>query len=249
MAPPNDPNSKAPDGQDPPDSGEVTPHPRFDEQLEGDAFEVMRKYQVVTMPPNARLKLMQIALPTAPPELLQDTVPPNGNLVSPAPASTVDTVTDAPVVDASRSNRTLIIPRVRRQQRFRKLVVAALVATVAVIALGAFLWPREEAPLPSDAESAAPVVASPNDVAEVTPTPTVAPSIASTPAPTTSASASKAAFSGTSPGPAKPGSHKSTPLPGAKATSAASKPQPEAPAPSPPTPSTARGKQPWIDGL
>ncbi|HKY38437.1 MAG TPA: hypothetical protein VJN18_20985 [Polyangiaceae bacterium] len=137
MASPTDPKN-APEREAPPDSGDPTPHPRYDEQLEGDAFEVMRKYQVVTLPPNARLELMKMKLPEAPPELLQDTVPPNGNVKGPSVAEPSDdgTTTDAPVVDHSRSNDTLIIPRVKRQQRLRNVVIAALCAGVALLLIG-----------------------------------------------------------------------------------------------------------------
>jgi hypothetical protein len=110
MTRPNDPNSSDLEGE-PPDSSDLTPTPRYDEQLGGDAFEVMRKYQVVTLPPNARLKLMQIKLPEAPPELLEDTLPPNGSVTAPL----------APVMDRS-------VPRLQRKQRLRTIVI--VVATV-----------------------------------------------------------------------------------------------------------------------
>jgi hypothetical protein len=140
MAPPNDPKPKASEREAAPDSGDLTPHPRFDENIEGDPFEVMRKYQVVTMPPNARLKMMQMKLPEAPPELLQDTVPPNGGVLAPpARGRHEKATTEAPVVDRSRYANTVLVTRVQRKQRLRTIVVATVGGGLALLLLGLLL--------------------------------------------------------------------------------------------------------------
>jgi hypothetical protein len=125
MARPNDPNSRDLEREQT-DAGDLTPTPRYDEQLGGDAFEVMRKYQVVALPPNERLKLMQIKLPAAPPELLEDTLPPNGSVTAPLALSALDETTEAPILDSS-------VPRSQRKQTLR--TIALVVATVGLVLL------------------------------------------------------------------------------------------------------------------
>jgi hypothetical protein len=97
----------------------------------------------------ARLELMKMKLPEAPAELLQDTLPPNGAMSAP-PASAIgdatedSLTTEAPVVDSSRLHQTVIIPRVRRQQRLRSVVIAAVCAGVALLAIGFVVTRRGE---------------------------------------------------------------------------------------------------------
>jgi len=145
MASPPDtkPQSSA-DRVEPHDS-DAPPKPRYDEKIEGDSFEVLRRYQEVTLPPNARLKLMSAPVPVVPPEELQDTVPPNARVAAPSaayaqpPARKSESARSEAPVDTSRNQDTLVLPRVRRKQRFRTVVIGAVVVAVLFAAVGFLL--------------------------------------------------------------------------------------------------------------
>src|SRR6187431_2932530 len=105
MASPSDSKPQSPvDGAEPDDSS-APPKARYDEKIEGDSFDVLRRYQDVTLPPNARLKLMSAPIPVVPPEELQDTVPPHARVTAPSTPSaaraasrSASTASEAPVV-------------------------------------------------------------------------------------------------------------------------------------------------------
>jgi hypothetical protein len=145
MALPDDPSAKAPKIEQS-ESEDLTPHPRYDEQLEGDAFEVMRKYQVVTLPPNARLKLMQIKLPEAPRELLEDTLPPNGSVSAPQPPE----LDDAHRVDNSGAAKSAAREPREQKQHGRTVVILALGGGVALLLLILALAMAGRAPSATD---------------------------------------------------------------------------------------------------
>jgi hypothetical protein len=146
-----------------PDAAEPA-RPRFEERIEGDPFEVLGKYEEVTLPPHARLKWLSAELPSAPPELLQDTLPPNGGAKAPemlteaAPDATDDWFSP-PVTrnseDASNAANlpepleqqdTVLVPRVRRRRRLRDVVVLAIGAAATLTAVALLLsWPRPQA--------------------------------------------------------------------------------------------------------
>ncbi len=237
-------NQTAPRAPSMSDTGEHTPHPRYDEQLEGDAFEVMRKYQVVTMPPNARLELMRMKLPEAPTELLQDTLPPNAKVPSPPPptpaAQTYDDA-EADFFDDARLQETTLVPRVARKRRANGSLVALVLGFLLALSVGASLWLARP---PTPASTIAPVERA------ATPTPAVETLSTKSQPPEESPAAGSSAPTAL---PAKPASAVKAP-PAPKATTEAKRPQPPTPQterPQPPAPTTppARGKQPWIDGL
>ncbi len=130
---------------------EDAPRPRFEDRVE---FEDLGKYEEITLPPQQRVKWMSAKLPSASPELLQDTVPPNGGVKAPpkpvpeakaeptsAAAALTATINHepkpaAPSFDLLRNQETLLIPRVRRKRRLRGIVLAALGGAVALTAAG-----------------------------------------------------------------------------------------------------------------
>jgi hypothetical protein len=241
------PNQTAQRAPSAPDTGEPTPPPRYDQPLEGDAFEVMRKYQVVTMPPNARLELMQMKLPEAPTELLQDTLPPNGTVAAPtARASEAGASDDAEAefFDDSRLQETMLVPRVARRRRTHGVLVALVLGSLLALSVGASVWLSRT---PSPAAVTAPVERAAPPTAPTVQIPT-----------TESRPPAKRAADGSSGTPAlpapTPSAVKAPPASAPKATTEVKRPQPPTPQaerPQSPAPTTppARGKQPWIDGL
>jgi hypothetical protein len=114
--------------------------PGFSEDLGDDGIEQLRRYQVMTIPPNARAELMAAKLPEATPELLQDTVPPNRNASGPdvvapkdVPAPAVKSRSRLGDAELARHERTVLIPRVRqRKQRTAALIAAGAAALLAI---------------------------------------------------------------------------------------------------------------------
>jgi hypothetical protein len=202
---------------------------------------------------------MKMKLPEAPPELLQDTVPPNGSVKPPpAEATPEDAVTtDAPVVEGSRSNDTLIIPRVQRQKRLRSVVIGVVCVGVALLAIGFVVARGGQAGDPAESEQGDVQVLPVNAAAEgerSVPVPAAGPVAAppkDEPAPAAAAPV-KSADKQLTRAPAETG-RKPTAAdvrPGAASPPAAPEaPKPATQSPKPSPASSARGKQPWIDGL
>jgi hypothetical protein len=106
------------------------PKKSFTEQLGDDAFEHLRRYQVITMPPGERAELMAAQLPLEPPELLEDTVPPNQSFAAPRVLSS-----SAPTVAEDERARDALIARKIRLRRLQTLVLGVVAATALLVVL------------------------------------------------------------------------------------------------------------------
>jgi hypothetical protein len=106
------------------------PKKSFTEQLGDDAFEHLRRYQVITMPPGERAELMAAQLPLEPPELLEDTVPPNQSFAAPRVLSS-----SAPTVVEDERPRDVLSARKIRQRRLQTLVLGVVAATALLVVL------------------------------------------------------------------------------------------------------------------
>jgi hypothetical protein len=187
-------------------SSEPTEVPKksFTEQLGDDAFEHLRRYQVITMPPGARAELMAAQLPLEPPELLEDTVPPHQSLAAPrVPSSSAPT--------AVEHERAEDVPTARkiRQRRLQALVIAVVVATasLAVLALaGRRATEQGEDPGVSESNGSPLPVAPSTVVATPTPAARASSSVPPSPAlgPLNAAPAPPSAASTTAPRPIAP---------------------------------------------
>ena len=254
MASPSDTKPQTPAHRAASHDSDGPPKPRYDEKIEGDSFDVLRRYQEVTLPPNARLKLLSAPVPVVPPEELQDTLPPNGNIASPARSDARDPLpspgsNETPSVDVSRSRDTLFLPRVRRQQRLRAFVIGAVVVAVLLAVVGFLVQqPSQHDTTETKSSEAAPNGAgAPPPVAPLTPTQSAPASPAISPAPTPpsdpDAQASAPSASPASPTPADP--QPPTKRPGEKLT-----PAPSANTPKPvSTPGTTTDRGSAFDGL
>lgn len=154
--------------------------PRFEERIEGDPFEVLNKYEEVTLPPHQRLKWMSAPLPSAPQEVLQDTVPPNGGVKAPpkpqaeakpeaAPPVEIERkpVAVAPSLEPLSEQETELVPRVRHKRRLRQVVLLSVGTAMMLTLVGVGLslsnhGTSEQAPAlvarPSTPEAAKPNV-------------------------------------------------------------------------------------------
>jgi len=218
----------------------------------------MRKYQVVTLPPNARLKLMQMKLPEAEPGVLEDTVPPNRGVTAPTAHDANDeTMTVAPVADRSRFDETVVVPRVQRKRQLKAIVIAAVGGGIALLLLGLML--RREGPAPIETnvhdqapaatavlepQARAPQVVAPTGTLAVAPTPAAEPVNSATARGAPDQEAATASKKG-----ARDAKPSVPPISKPEAPKQAA-PKPAAVTATPPTPpASPRGKQPWIDGL
>ncbi|HKY35333.1 MAG TPA: hypothetical protein VJN18_05300 [Polyangiaceae bacterium] len=138
----------------------------FTEQLGDDAFDHLRRYQVITMPPGARAELMAAQLPLEPPELLEDTVPPNRGVTAPrGPSSSAPTVVED---DEAKEGPT---GRKARQRRLQGLVVgvSAGMALLAVLALTGQSRQPTEYPSAAKPSPGAPLASPPAGIDSPTP--------------------------------------------------------------------------------
>ena len=195
MATRTDPQLKTPVGPASPAEPDEPPRPRFDDRIEGDPIEALSKYEEVTLPPHARLKWLSAELPSAPPELLQDTVPPNGGVRAPAKPDVEQKADPTPVAEPSRpaastakikrepapavafpdplrDQQTVLIPRVRRKRRLQGIVVLALGGAMLLTVVGLLVhWLSADnqagpAVVPPPVEALAPVTAQPTPLAQ-----------------------------------------------------------------------------------
>jgi hypothetical protein len=257
MASPSDTKPQPPTHRAATHDSDAPPKPRYDEKIDGDSFDVLRRYQEVTLPPNARLKLLSAPVPVVPPEELQDTLPPNANIASPAPSAAgaprpSPGSNKTPSVDVSRSRDTLFLPRVRRQQRLRAFVIGAVVVAVLLAVVGFLV----QQPSPHDttetksAEAAPNGAGAPPPVAPLTPTQSApaSPAISPVPTPPADPDAQPWSRSASSASPASPAPTDPKPPgkgPGEKLTppSSANTPKPV------PTPGTTTDRGSAFDGL
>lgn len=197
MATRTDPQFKKPDAPQVVE-GEEAPRPRFEDRVE---FEALGKYEEITLPPHARLQWLSAKLPSAPPEVLQDTVPPNGAVKAPpkpvpdakskparAPMherSVEPAAARAPArspTDPLTEQETMLIPRVRRKQRLRSLVLGAVALAAGLVVIALLLRPSSPDAViqqPDEDPSSQvpqPNLAEANSRAAVVPAPTASPS-------------------------------------------------------------------------